>query len=83
MRKVVKKVFMAWEYEKEEKTSNFDLIYTLFVEEGTPCGFGYIDIMKDAQKQIDILNNALIKIVVSCLQKNSNCDIISENREQP
>ena len=34
---------------------------TLFVEEGTPCGFGYIDIMKDAQKQIDILSNSLIK----------------------
>ncbi len=37
---------------------------TLFVEEGTPCGFGYIDVMKDAQKQIDILNNALIKNAV-------------------
>ncbi len=34
---------------------------TLFVEEGTPCGFGYIDIMKDAQKQIDLLSNALVK----------------------
>ncbi|MGN1317288.1 MAG: hypothetical protein ACI4VW_09565 [Acutalibacteraceae bacterium] len=34
---------------------------TLFVEEGTPCGFGYIDIMKDAQKQIDVLSNALVK----------------------
>ncbi len=34
---------------------------TLFVEEGTPCGFGYIDIMKDAQKQIDILSNSLVK----------------------
>lgn len=34
---------------------------TLFVEEGTPCGFGYIDIMKDAQKQIDILGNALVR----------------------
>ncbi len=34
---------------------------TLFVEEGTPCGFGYIDIMKDAQKQIDLLGNALVK----------------------
>ncbi len=34
---------------------------SLFVEEGTPCGFGYIDIMKDAQKQIDILSNALVK----------------------
>ena len=34
---------------------------SLFVEEGTPCGFGYIDIMKDAQKQIDMLGNALVK----------------------
>ncbi len=34
---------------------------TLFVEEGTPCGFGYIDIMKDAQKQIDILSHSLVK----------------------
>ena len=34
---------------------------TLFVEEGTPCGFGYIDIMKDAQKQIDMLGNSLVK----------------------
>ncbi len=34
---------------------------SLFVEEGTPCGFGYIDIMKDAQKQIDILGNALVR----------------------
>ncbi len=34
---------------------------SLFVCEGTPCGFGYIDIMKDAQKQIDMLSNALVK----------------------
>lgn len=34
---------------------------SLFVEEGTPCGFGYIDIMKDAQKQIDVLGNALVR----------------------
>ncbi len=34
---------------------------TLFIAEGTPCGFGYIDIMKDAQKQIDMLSNALVK----------------------
>lgn len=34
---------------------------SLFVEEGTPCGFGYIDIMKDAQKQIDTLGNSLVK----------------------
>ncbi len=37
---------------------------SLFVVEGTPCGFGYIDIMKDAQKQIDLLGNALVKNAV-------------------
>ncbi len=41
---------------------NYPFVFdTLFVEEGTPCGFGYIDIMKDAQRQIDILSNALVK----------------------
>ena len=28
---------------------------TLFVQEGTPCGFGYIDVMRDAQMYIDKL----------------------------
>lgn len=37
---------------------------TLFVEEGTPCGFGYIDIMKDAQKQIDMLGNSITRCAV-------------------
>ena len=34
---------------------------TLFVEEGTPCGFGYVDIMKDPQMYIDKLNQAIIE----------------------
>lgn len=34
---------------------------TMFVEEGTPCGFGYIDIMKDAQLYIDKLDQSIIK----------------------
>ncbi len=34
---------------------------TLFVEEGTPCGFGYVDLMKNAQKQIDVLGTALVR----------------------
>jgi hypothetical protein len=34
---------------------------TLFVEEGTPCGFGYIDVMKDPQMYIDKLNQIVIK----------------------
>lgn len=33
---------------------------TLFVEEGTPCGFGYIDVMKDAQMYIDKLNQIIL-----------------------
>ncbi len=33
----------------------------LFIEEGTPCGFGYIDIMKDVQMYIDKLNQIIIK----------------------
>lgn len=33
----------------------------LFPEEGTPCGFGFIDISKDPQKQIDLMNQAILK----------------------
>ncbi len=32
----------------------------LFSIEGTPCGYGYIDIGKDAQTQIDLLNHSII-----------------------
>ncbi len=31
----------------------FDKLYT---EQGTPCGFGFIDIMKDTQTQIDLMS---------------------------
>ena len=34
---------------------------TMFVEEGTPCGFGYVDVMKDTQMYIDKLNQVIIK----------------------
>lgn len=34
---------------------------TLFPEEGTPAGFGYIDIMKSCQMYIDKLNQAIIE----------------------
>ena len=34
---------------------------TMFIEEGTPCGFGYIDIMKDVQMYIDKLNQIIIR----------------------
>jgi hypothetical protein len=33
----------------------------LYPEEGTPCGFGFIDIAKDPQKQIDLMNQAMLK----------------------
>lgn len=33
----------------------------LFKEEGTPTGFGFIDVMKDAQEEIDILGNEIIR----------------------
>lgn len=33
----------------------------LFPEEGTCWGFGYIDVCKDAQKYIDVLNQAILK----------------------
>lgn len=32
----------------------------LFPVEGSPCGFGYIDVCKGAQEQIDILNQAVV-----------------------
>ena len=34
---------------------------TLFPEEGTPCGYGYIDLCKSPQKQIDLMNQAFLK----------------------
>ncbi|MBQ2997015.1 MAG: hypothetical protein IJE22_07300 [Oscillibacter sp.] len=33
----------------------------LFPEEGTPCGYGYIDLCKSAQEQIDLMNQAILK----------------------
>ena len=33
----------------------------LFPVEGSPCGFGYVDVCKGAQEQIDILNQAIVK----------------------
>lgn len=34
---------------------------SLFPVEGSPCGFGYVDVCKNAQEQIDILNQAVVK----------------------
>lgn len=33
----------------------------LFGQKGTPCGFGYVDVMKQAQEEIDALNNAIME----------------------
>ncbi len=33
----------------------------LFPEEGTPCGFGFVDICRDPQIQIDLMNQAIVK----------------------
>ena len=33
----------------------------LFPEEGTPAGYGYIDLCKNAQEQIDVMSNAILK----------------------
>lgn len=38
----------------------------LFPEEGYPdCGYGYVDLCKDPQKSIDILNNAILQNTVA------------------
>lgn len=37
----------------------------LFPEEGTPTGYGYIDICKDAQRQIDLMNNAIVSNTIA------------------
>ena len=51
----------------------FDVLY---VEEGTPCGFGYIDIMKDVQLYIDKLNQIIIK---NTMQAGRRRFFISDN----
>lgn len=33
----------------------------LFPEEGTPCGYGYVDLCKSPQKQIDLMSQAILK----------------------
>lgn len=35
----------------------------LFTEQGTPCGFGYIDVMKDTQTQIDLMSASVCENV--------------------
>lgn len=37
----------------------------MFMEEGTPAGFGYVDVMKDCQMYIDKMNQIIIKNTLS------------------
>ncbi len=48
----------------------------LFAEEGTPCGFGYVDVMKNAQMYIDKLNQIILK---NALQSGRRRFFISDN----
>ena len=48
----------------------------LFAEEGTPCGFGLVDIMKDVQLYIDKLNQIIIK---NAMQAGKRRFFISDN----
>lgn len=41
----------------------------LFMQEGTPCGFGYIDIMRDAQMYIDKLGQVVLEHTVQMSRK--------------
>ncbi len=41
----------------------------LFMQEGTPCGFGYIDIMRDAQMYIDKLGQVILEHTVQMSRK--------------
>jgi hypothetical protein len=41
----------------------------LFLEEGSPAGFGYVDVMKDCQMYIDRLNQALMRHAMMASKK--------------
>ncbi len=51
----------------------FDVLFPL---KDTPVGFGYIDILKEAQEQIDILNNS---ILINAKQSATKRWIVSNN----
>lgn len=53
-------------YEHGKYPIFFDVLFPL---EGTPVGFGYIDIMKDTQMYIDKLNQIIIKNAALCGRK--------------
>ena len=45
------------------------IIDPLFIQEGTPCGFGYIDVMRDAQMYIDKLSQVVLEHTVMMNRK--------------
>lgn len=45
------------------------IIDTMFKVEGSPCGFGYIDVMKDCQMYIDKLNQVVLEHTVKMTNK--------------
>ena len=47
-----------WWYDHGRYPFVFDV---LFPEEGTPTGYGYVDLCKSPQKQIDLMNQAILK----------------------
>lgn len=57
------------------------ILDTLFSTEGTPCGFGYIDVMKDAQMYIDKLGQVVLEHSVYMTRKRffvKNGSILNE-----
>ena len=56
---------------------------TLFVEEDSPAGFGYIDVMKDCQTAIDKMNHAMDEnVLLSAKQRYVLSDTAGVNEEE-
>ncbi len=61
------KLYCTEDYEEYEENGLYDhgrypfVTDVMYEIEGTPCGFGALDIMKDAQMQIDRLNAAILE----------------------
>ena len=55
----------------------------LFVEEDSPAGFGYIDVMKDCQTAIDKMNHAMDEnVLLSAKQRYVLSDTAGVNEEE-
>ncbi len=56
---------------------------TLFVEEDSPAGFGYIDVMKDCQTSIDKMNHAMDEnVLLASKQRYILSDTAGVNEEE-